>query len=43
VTNGGIGLGTVGTSAIFLMVIVSLVSYISLQQKRQLLPVSTTK
>jgi uncharacterized membrane-anchored protein len=43
VTNGGIGLGTVGTSAIFLMVIVSLVSYICLQQKRQLLPVSTTK
>ncbi|MEO6145491.1 MAG: hypothetical protein ABIT70_00280 [Sulfuriferula sp.] len=43
VTNGGIGLGTVGTSAIFLVVIVSLVSYISVQQKRQLLPVSTTK
>ncbi len=43
VTNGGIGLGTVGTSAIFLVVIVSLVSYISLQRKRQLLPVYATK
>ena len=41
--NGGLGLGTVGTSVVFLVVIMSLVSYISLQQKRQLLPVSTTE
>ena len=42
-SNGGLGLGTVGTSAIFLVVIVSLVSYISLQRKPQLLALSTTK
>jgi len=41
--NGGLGLGTVGTSAVFLVVILGLVSYISLQQKQRLLAVSTAK
>lgn len=34
VADGGLGLGTVDTSAIFLLVIVSLVSYLSLAQRR---------
>jgi len=34
--QGGLGLGTVGTSAIFLVVIVSLVIYVTQQQKKQL-------
>lgn len=41
VTNGGLGLGTVGTSMIFLAVIVSLVAFLSLTQKR-LVPASET-
>lgn len=42
--NGGIGLGTVGISAIFLVVIVGLVSYISMQLKKQrLVAVSAAK
>ncbi|MDO8728309.1 MAG: hypothetical protein Q7K26_00290 [bacterium] len=34
VTNGGLGLGTVGTSALFLVTIVALVAYLSVVQKR---------
>ncbi len=37
-TNGGLGLGTVGTSMLFLSIIVSLVIYLSLKQKKQALP-----
>jgi len=33
--NGGLGLGTVGTSMLFLAIIVSLVIYLSLKQKKQ--------
>ncbi|MDF0554402.1 hypothetical protein [Kamptonema sp. UHCC 0994] len=33
-TNGGFGLGTVGTSMLFLSIIVSLVIYLSLKQKK---------
>lgn len=33
--HGGLGLGTIGTSAIFLIIITGLVSYISLQQNKQ--------
>ncbi len=36
--DGGIGLGTVGTSMLFLCVIVALVTYISLRQRRPALP-----
>ncbi|WP_124705483.1 COG4705 family protein [Sulfuriferula multivorans] len=43
VTNGGVGLGTVGTSAIFMVAIMSLVSYISLQRKRQLCALPVTE
>ena len=32
--NGGLGLGTTGTSAVFLAVIVALVSYLSIMQQR---------
>jgi uncharacterized membrane-anchored protein len=35
VANGGLGLGTVNTSAVFLVIILGLVSYITLQYKRQ--------
>ncbi|MEI1377715.1 hypothetical protein PQG02_12155 [Nostoc sp. UHCC 0926] len=39
-TNGGFGLGTVGTSIIFIYIIVSLVIYLSLKQKKlALLPI----
>ncbi|MHC5935403.1 COG4705 family protein [Nostoc sp.] len=39
-TNGGFGLGTVGTSMIFLSIIVSLVIYLSFKQKKlALLPI----
>ncbi|MEH1961539.1 MAG: hypothetical protein V7L05_16985 [Nostoc sp.] len=39
-TNGGFGLGTVGTSMIFLSIIASLVIYLSLKQKKPaLLPI----
>ncbi|MEH2398628.1 COG4705 family protein [Nostoc sp.] len=39
-TNGGFGLGTVGTSIIFISIIVSLVIYLSLKQKKlALLPI----
>ncbi len=41
VTNGGLGLGTVGTSMIFLAVIVSLVAFLSFTQKRPV-PASET-
>jgi uncharacterized membrane-anchored protein len=37
-TKGGLGLGTVGTSMIFLSIIVSLVIYLSLKQKKPTLP-----
>ena len=33
--NGGLGLGTVGTSMLFLAIIVGLVIYLSLKQKKQ--------
>ncbi|WP_218079588.1 COG4705 family protein [Anthocerotibacter panamensis] len=35
-SNGGLGLGTVGTSAIFLVAILGLVSYLSITQKKLL-------
>lgn len=38
VTNGGFGWGTVGTSMLFLSIIVSLVIYLSLKQKKPALP-----
>ncbi|MEH2410241.1 hypothetical protein [Nostoc sp.] len=39
-TNGGFGFGTVGTSMLFLSIIVSLVIYLSLKQKKPaLLPI----
>jgi len=41
--NGGLGLGTVGTSAVFLVVIVSLVSYLSWQRKQRSPAVSVAK
>jgi len=33
-TNGGFGFGTIGTSMLFLSIIVSLVIYLSLKQKK---------
>ena len=36
VANGGLGLGTVGTSMIFLVAILGLVSYLSISQKKEL-------
>jgi uncharacterized membrane-anchored protein len=33
VSNGGLGLGTVGTSALFLGVILSLVAYLSVSKR----------
>jgi uncharacterized membrane-anchored protein len=39
-TNGGFGFGTVGTSMLFLSIIISLVIYLSLKQKKPaLLPI----
>ncbi len=37
VTAGGLGLGTVGTSGIFLIAIFGLIAYLTIQQKKQLL------
>lgn len=37
-TNGGFGYGTVGTSMLFISIIVSLVAYLSLKQKKPALP-----
>ena len=41
---GGLGLGTVGTSSVFLMAIIILIAYLTIQQKKQvLIPLSTEK
>ena len=37
VTAGGLGLGTVGTSGVFLITIFSLIAYLTIQQKKQVL------
>ena len=44
VTAGGLGLGTVGTSGVFLITIFSLIAYLTIQQKKQILtPLSDEK
>jgi uncharacterized membrane-anchored protein len=43
ISNGGLGLGTVGTSAVFLVLIVGLVGYLSLQRKPCLPSISAVK
>ncbi|HAN56701.1 MAG TPA: hypothetical protein DCQ77_11210 [Betaproteobacteria bacterium] len=43
VANGGLGLGTVNTSAVFLVVIVGLVSYVTVQHKQRLAAVTVAQ
>ena len=44
VAAGGLGLGTVGTSGVFLITIFSLIAYLTIQQKKQvLIPLSDEK
>ena len=44
VSAGGLGLGTVGTSGVFLIIIFSLIAYLTIKQKKQvLIPLSDEK
>lgn len=44
VTAGGLGLGTIGTSSVFLIAIIILIAYLTIQQKKQMLiPLSDKK